>query len=140
MKREFKFEVGQYVKIAEEILRANKDLPKYPCKIAYRFFDGKEISYLTCDDNGNKRPFIERDLVPYANDSNDYGTIPKMKKEIHDMKIRIKDLEIKVQRKDKDSNELSASESNIGFNARIYDEKEQYKLYLPNDEEAVPAF
>lgn len=137
MKREFKFEVGQYVKIAEEILRANKDLPKYPCKIAYRFFDGKEISYLICDDNGNKRPFIERDLVPYAND---YGTIQKMQKEIHDMQIRIKDLEIKVRRKDKDSNELSASESNVGFNERRYDEKKQDKLSLPNDKEAVPAF
>ena len=140
MKREFKFEVGQYVKVAGTILEINKDLPRYPCKINYRFFDGKENSYIICDDNGNGRPFFERDLVPYTNDSNDYGTIQKMKKEIHDIKIRIKDLEIKVRRKDKDSNELSSSESNIGFNERRYDEKEQYKLYLPNDEEAVPAF
>lgn len=140
MKREFKFEVGQYVKIAEEILRTNKDLPNYPCKINYRFFDGKENYYIICDDNENERPFFEKDLVLYANDNNDYGTIRKMQKEIHAMQIRIKDLEIKVRRKDKDSNELSSSESNIGFNERRYDEKEQYKLYLPNDEEAVPAF
>ena len=43
MERKFKFEVGQYVKIADRILEINKNLPKYPCKINYRFFDGNEI-------------------------------------------------------------------------------------------------
>lgn len=32
MKREFKFEVGQYVKVASTILEINKDLSKYPAK------------------------------------------------------------------------------------------------------------
>lgn len=98
MEREFKFEVGQYVKIAEEILKANKDLPKYPCKIAYRFFDGKEISYIICDDNENERPFFERDLVLYTNDSNDYDIIQEMQKEILDLQKRITNLEFEVSK------------------------------------------
>jgi hypothetical protein len=96
MGRKFKFEVGQYVKIEEGILKANKDLPKYPCKITYRFFDGKEISYVVCDDNGNERPFIEIDLVPCTNDSNDYGVIQEMQKEILDLQRRITNLEFEV--------------------------------------------
>jgi hypothetical protein len=98
MKREFKFEVGQYVKIAEEILKANKDLPKYPCKITYRFFDGREISYIIRDDNGNEKPFIEKDLVPYTNDSNDCGTILEMQKEILALQQRITNLEFEVSK------------------------------------------
>lgn len=107
MEREFKFEVGQYVKIAEEILKANKDLLKYPCKIAYRFFDGKEISYIVCDDNGNGIPFIERDLVLYTNDSNDYGTIQEMQKEILALQQRIINLEFEVSKTNRIYNDFS---------------------------------
>ena len=98
MERKFKFEVSQYVKIAEEILRTNKDLPKYPCKIVYQFFDGKEISYIIRDDNGNEKPFIEKDLVPYTNDSNDYGVIQEMQKEILALQQRITNLEFEVSK------------------------------------------
>ncbi|MBF1517426.1 hypothetical protein [Prevotella pallens] len=98
MKREFKFEVGQYVKVAGTILEINKDLPKYPCKINYRFFDGKENSYIICDDNENERPFFERDLVLYANNSNNYDTILEMQKEILALQQRITNLEFEVSK------------------------------------------
>ncbi len=125
MKREFKFEVGQYVKIAEERSRANKDLPKYPCKIAYRFFDGKEISYIVCDDNGNGIPFIERDLVPYTNDSNDYGAIQKMQKEILELQKRITSLEFEVSKANREFNGFSLPTSKVASgNERRYEEAE----------------
>ena len=107
MKREFKFEVGQYVKVAGKILEINKDLPKYPCKINYRFFDGKENSYIICDDNENERPFFERDLVLYANDSNNYDTIQEMQKEILDLQKRITNLEFEVSKANRDFNTFS---------------------------------
>ena len=125
MKREFKFEVGQCVKIAEEILRANKDLPKYPCKITYRFFDGKEISYIVCDDNENERPFFERDLVLYANDSNDYGVIQEMQKEILDLQKRITSLEFEVSKANRELNGFSLPASKVASgNERRYEEAE----------------
>lgn len=102
MKREFKFEVGQYVKVADKILEINKNLPKYPCKINYRFFDGKENSYIICDDNENERPFFERDLVLYANDSNNYDTILEMQKEILKLQKRITSLEFDVSKANRD--------------------------------------
>lgn len=98
MEREFKFEVGQYVKIVEKILKANEDLPKYPCKITYRLFDGKENAYIICDDNGNEIPFIEKDLVLYTNNSNDYGDIQEMQKEILALQQRITNLEFEVSK------------------------------------------
>lgn len=139
MKREFKFEVGQYVMIADRVLDANNDFPKYPCKITYRFFDMEHNAYLVKFGDENEFP-ISEDLLTLYIDNNSLRTIQQMQKEIHDMQIRIKDLEIKVRRKDKDFNGLSASESNIGFNERRYDKKKQDKLPLPNDEEALPAF
>lgn len=107
MKREFKFEVGQYVKVAGTILKINKDLPKYPCKINYRFFDGNGNSYIICDDNENERPFFERDLVLYANDSNNYDTIQEMQKEILDLQKRITNLEFEVSKANRDLNTFS---------------------------------
>lgn len=98
MERKFKFEVGQYVKIAEEILKANKDLPKYPCEIVYQFFDGNDIHYIARDDNGNEIPFIEEDLVPSTNDSNDCNTILEMQKEILALQQRITNLEFEVSK------------------------------------------
>lgn len=128
MKREFKFEVGQYVKIVEEILTANKGLPKYPCEITYRFFDGKENSYIICDDNENERPFFERDLVLYTNDSNDCGTIQEMQKEILDLQRRITNLEFEVSKTNRTSKDLSlpVSEVKNGIEMR-YDEAEEEK-------------
>ena len=132
MKREFKFEVGQYVKVADMILEANENLPKYPCKINYRFFDGKENSYIICDDNENERPFFERDLVLYANDSNDYGTIQKMQKEILDLQKRITDLEFEVSKinRTSNSNSFSASEVKSGSEGRC-EEGVKCKVRLP---------
>lgn len=134
MKREFKFEVGQYVKVADRILEINKNLPKYPCKINYRFFDGKENSYIICDDNENERPFFERDLVLYANDSNDYGTIQKMQKEILDLQKRITNLEFEVSKTNRtsNSNSLPASEVKSGSERR-YEEAGESKVYLPKE-------
>lgn len=125
MERKFKFEVNQYVKIVEEILKANKDLPKYPCKIAYRFFDGKEISYIIRDDNENEKPFIERDLVSYTNDSNDYGVIQEMQKEILDLQKRITILEFEVSKANRELNGFSLPTSKVASgNERRYDEAE----------------
>ena len=134
MKREFKFEVGQYVKVADMILEVNENLPKYPCKINYRFFDGKENSYITCDDNENERPFFERDLVLYANDSNDYGTIQKMQKEILDLQKRITNLEFEVSKinRTSNSNSLPASEVKSGSERR-YEEAGESKVCLPKE-------
>ena len=128
MEREFKFGVGQYVKIAEEILKINKGLPKYPCEITYRFFDGKENSYIICDDNENERPFFERDLVLYTNDSNDCGTIQQMQNDILALQQRIKDLEFEVRKISWTSKDLSlpVSEVKNGIEMR-YDEAEEEK-------------
>ena len=125
MKREFKFEVGQYVKVAGKILEINKDLPKYPCKINYRFFDGKENSYIICDDNENERPFFERDLVLYANDGNNYDTVLEMQKEILDLQKRITSLEFEVSKANRDLNAFSLPTSKVASgNERRYDEAE----------------
>lgn len=125
MKREFKFEVGQYVKVVSTILEINKDLPKYPCKINYRFFDGKENSYIICDDNENERPFFERDLVLYANDSNDYGVIQEMQKEILDLQKRITSLEFDVSKINRIDNDFSLPVSKVASgNERRYEEVE----------------
>lgn len=125
MKREFKFEVGQYVKVAGKILEINKDLPKYPCKINYRFFDGKENSYIICDDNENERPFFERDLVFYGNDSNNYDTILEMQKEILELQKRITILEFKVSKASREFNEFSLPTSKVASGKeRRYDEAE----------------
>lgn len=134
MEREFKFEVGQYVKVAGTILEINKDLPKYPCKINYRFFDGKENSYIICDDNENERPFFERDLVPYTNDSNDYGVIQEMQKEILDLQRRITNLEFEVSKTNRtsNSNSLPASEVKSGSERR-YEEAGESKVCLPKE-------
>lgn len=113
MERKFKFEVSQYVKIAEEILRINKDLPKYPCKIVYQFFDGKEISYIIRDDNGNEKPFIEKDLVPYTNDSNDYGTIHGMQEEILALQRRMTILEVEVSKANREYKAFSSPISKV---------------------------
>lgn len=122
MKREFKFEVGQYVKVAGTILEINKDLPKYPCKINYRFFDGKENSYIICDDNENERPFFERDLVLYANDC---GVIQEMQKEILDLQKRITSLEFDVSKINRINNDFSLPVSKVASgNERRYEEVE----------------
>ena len=125
MEREFKFEVGQYVKVAGTILEINKNLPKYPCKINYRFFDGKENSYIICDDNENERPFFERDLVLYANDSNNYDTILEMQKEILELQKRITILEFDVSKANRDLKAFSLPISKIvSGNERRCDEAE----------------
>lgn len=136
MKREFKFEVGQYVKVAGRILETNKNLPKYPCKINYRFFDGKENSYIICDDNENERPFFERDLVLYANDSNNYDTILEMQKEILDLQKRITNLEFEVSKANRELNGFSLPASKVtSGNERRYDEAEaEAELAMPTCE------
>lgn len=132
MKLEFKFEVGQYVKVTDKILEINKDLPKYPCKINYRFFGGKENSYIICDDNENERPFFERDLVLYANNSNNYDTILEMQKEILELQKRITSLEFEVSKANRELNGFSLPASKVkNGNERRYEEA--------GEEENMPA-
>lgn len=131
MERKFKFEVGQYVKIVEEVLKINNGLPNYPCEITYRFFDGKEISYIICDTDKNERPFLERDLVLYANDSNNYDTIQEMQKEILDLQKRITDLEFEVS-KIKCTSKRSVGEVKSGSERRC-EEDEESRICLPEE-------
>ena len=119
MKREFKFEVGQYVKVTDKILEINKDLPKYPCKINYRFFDGKENSYIICDDNEYERPFFERDLVLYGHDGNNYDTILEMQKEILDLQKRMTSLEFEVSKANRELNGFSLSISKVQLATKV---------------------
>lgn len=79
MKRNFKFEVGQYVKIADRVLDVNKDFPKYPCKITYRFFDRNNNVYLLDAMENKEIPILEVDLTFYATDV-DSDTVLQMKK------------------------------------------------------------
>lgn len=106
-------------------MEINKDLPKYPCKINYRFFDRKENSYIICDDNENERPFFERDLVLYANNSNNYDTILEMQKEILELQKRITSLEFEVSKANRDLNAFSLPTSKVvSGNERRYEEVE----------------
>lgn len=95
MKRNFKFEVGQYVKIVDRVLDVNKDFPKYPCKITYRFFDRNNNVYLLDAMENKEIPILEVDLTFYATDV-DSDTVLQMKKEILSLQERITKLEFDI--------------------------------------------
>lgn len=98
MEIKFKFEIGQYVKLTDEILKHNDDFPEYPCKIGYRFFDGKNNVYVIEIGQENKRCVLEEDLKPYIEHDN-YGIIHQMQKTICELQDRIINLESKVDNK-----------------------------------------
>ena len=133
MKREFKFEVGQYVKVAGTILEINKDLPKYPCKITYRFFDRRNDVYILEVGENEEIVFLETDLVLYSTDENG-GTIQQMQKEILDLQRRITNLEFEVSKinRTSNSNSLPASEVKSGSERR-YEEAGESKVCLPKE-------
>lgn len=95
MKRNFKFEVGQYVKIADRVVDVNKDFPKYPCKITYRFFDRNNNVYLLDAGENKEIPILEVDLTFYSTDV-DSDTVLQMKKEILSLQERITKLEFDI--------------------------------------------
>lgn len=98
MEENFKFELQQYVKITDEILKCNKWFPKYPCKIAYRFFDGKQNVYIIDFEKGEKRVVLEEDLQPYI-EQDDGGVIQEMQNAICELQDRIVNLEFKIDGK-----------------------------------------
>src|SRR3712207_8418245 len=97
MEINFKFEIGQYVRLTDEFLKCNDDFPKYPCKIDYRFFDGKNNVYVI-EMQENKRCVLEEDLKPYIEHHN-HGIIHQMQKTICELQDRIANLEFKIDRK-----------------------------------------
>lgn len=63
MEREFKFEVGQYVVVKEEHTVLNALLPKYPCKVKSRRFDGNDNYYNLDTWDGSEVVVLETSLV-----------------------------------------------------------------------------
>ena len=128
MKREFKFEVGQYVKVINL-----SEVPDFPCKIVYRFFDRKNIVYLIAIGDGNETPILEEHLELYV-DNNNSGIIHEMQKEILALQQRIINLEFEVSKINLASknNSLPASEVKSGSERR-YEEAEESKICLPEE-------
>lgn len=118
MERKFKFEVGQYVKIADILLKINKDLPKYPCKITYRFFDRRNDVYILEVGENEETVFLETDLVLYSTDENG-GTIQQMQKDILALQKRITDLEFEVSKTNQIYNGFSLSTSKVASGNEI---------------------
>lgn len=98
MEENFKFKLQQYVKITDEILKCNKEFPEYPCKIDYRFFDGKQNVYIIDIEKGEKRVVLEKDLQPYVEQDNG-GVIYEIQKTICELQDRIVNLEFKIDSK-----------------------------------------
>lgn len=98
MGENFKFKLQQYVKITDEILKCNGGLPKYPCKVDYRFFDGKQNVYIIDIEKGEKRLVLENDLQPYV-EQDTGGVIHEMQKTIYELQDRIVNLEFKIDSK-----------------------------------------
>lgn len=117
MKREFKFEVGQYVKITNHI-----DI-KFPCQIEHSFFDGKENLYILRVNDEKSIIEPEMFLVLYV-DNHINMAVSDMRKDILDMKKRIEALEAGVSSQNQTSNCSSPPASKVG-NKRICDEGEE---------------
>lgn len=115
MERKFKFEVGQYVKIADILLKIDKDLPKYPCKITYRFFDRRNDVYILEVGENEEIVFLETDLVLYSTDENG-GTIQQMQKDFLALQKRITDLEFEVSKTNRTYEDFSLPVSKVASN------------------------
>lgn len=134
MKRNFKFEVGQYVKIADRVVDVNKDFPKYPCKITYRFFDGNNNVYLLDAVENKEIPILEVDLTLYVTDV-DSDTVLQMKKEIQSLQERITKLEFDILNGIHRGISISASKIEVS-KEREYDKsepKDAKNVCLSND-------
>lgn len=117
MKREFKFEVGKYVKVINQ-----PEVPNFPCKIVYRFFDRKNIVYIIAIGDGNETPILEEHLELYI-DNNNSDTIQQMQKEILDLQKRITDLEFEVSKANQELKGFSLPTSKVASgNERRYDD------------------
>ena len=86
MKREFKFEVGQYVNIINAI-----DID-FPCKIEHRFFDGIENLYILRVSE-EKSILVPEDNLELYTDNHTDMLVFDMRKEILDLRKRIEVLE-----------------------------------------------
>nr|DAP50082.1 MAG TPA: hypothetical protein [Caudoviricetes sp.] len=113
MEREFKFEVGQYVKITEEELKRRTFLPNYPCKITYQFFNGDFNIYVIDIGDNKEETILEGDLRLYANNSNDYGTIHGMQEEILALQRRMTILEVEVSKANREYKAFSSPISKV---------------------------
>lgn len=98
MELKFKFDLYQYVKLTDEFLKCNKTFPEYPCKIDYRFFDGKNYVYVIGVGKENKRCVLEGDLEPYIEHGNG-DIIHQIQKTICELQDRIANLEFKIDNK-----------------------------------------
>lgn len=119
MKREFKFEVGQYVKITNRI-----DI-KFPCQIEHSFFDGKENLYILRVNDEKSIIEPEMFLVLYV-DNHINVAVSDIRKDILDIRKRIEALEESKSSQNQTSNcsSLPASKVRSG-NERRYDEGEE---------------
>lgn len=125
MKREFKFEVGQYVNIINAI-----DID-FPCKIEHRFFDGIENLYILRVSE-EKSILVPEDNLELYTDNHTDMLVFDMRKEILDLRKRIEVLEAgKIfQNQTSNGSSLPASKVKNG-NERRYEEA--------GEEENMPA-
>lgn len=125
MEREFKFEVGQYVKITEEELKRRTFLPNHPCKITYQFFNGDFNIYIVDIGDNKEETVLEDDLRLHTNDGNDYNIIHEMQEEILALQRRITNLEFEVSKANRELNGFSLPASKVtSGNERRYEEAE----------------
>lgn len=119
MKRKFKFDNHQYVKIINAI-----DINS-PCKIVHSFFDGNKNIYIIEVNEEISIPVEEEALELYV-DNHINMLVFDMRKDVLDMKKRIEALEAGVSSLNQTSNcsSLPASKVRSG-NERIYDEGEE---------------
>ena len=113
MEREFKFEVGQYVKITEEELKRRTFLPNHPCKITYQFFNGDFNIYIVDIGDNKEETVLEDDLRSHANDGNDYNIIHEMREEILALQRRITNLEFEVSKANREYKAFSSPISKV---------------------------
>lgn len=125
MKREFKFEVGQYVNIINAI-----DIDS-PCKIEYRFFDGV-INVYILRVGKEKSTFVPEINLELYVDNHINMTVFDMKEEILDLRKRIEVLEAGIIFQNQTSNGSSLPASKVkNGNERRYEEA--------GEEENMPA-
>lgn len=119
MKRKFKFDTYQYVKIINAI-----DI-NFPCQIVHSFFDGNENIYILKVNEEKSIPVQEAALELYV-DNHINISVFDMRKEILDIKKRIEALEEYVSFRDQTHNGSSLPASKVrSGNERIYDEGEK---------------
>lgn len=96
MEQDFKFELGQYVRLSDNLLKSNSNFPSYPCKITYRFFDGKYNVYIVDFGECQERCVLEHDIQLYGvtETNRAIGNIQKL---IYQLQERIINLELALE-------------------------------------------